>query len=715
MNIRVHQLAKELHLTSKEVMDRLKALKVDVKSHSSSVDEETAERLRQRLAPPKPEPAAAPEPATKSAPPPASPASAPMVKTAPRAVTPETVTTPAAVAVAAPPAPAGAAPPTPPVPPIELKPLQLQTPIAVKDLAGKLGMGVSELIKRLMQERLMVTINQALSDRDLIERLAKERGWALAPMPTEEEVFLASHAVASESAHLVVRPPVVTFMGHVDHGKTSLLDIIRKTKVVEREAGGITQHVGAYSVATPRGQVTFLDTPGHEAFTAMRARGASVTDIVVLVVAADDGVMPQTVEAIDHARAAKVPIVVAINKSDLPRARPDVVKQQLTKYDLVSEDWGGKTIMVPVSAKTGQGIDDLLEMLLLEAELLELKADPTRPARGVVIESRLSPRGGPLVTVIPQEGTLRPGDILLCGAHYGRVRAMLNDRGHRVREAPPSVPVEILGLSGVPEAGDPFYVVPEERKAREIAEQRRSMTRDQRLAEVRPGQRMTLERLHEMIVAGTIKELPVIVKADVQGSLEALEEALRRIDTKEVQLSVIHRGVGLINESDVMLAEVSGAIVLGFHVEVTPKAAQMAQEDQVDVRTYQIIYDLLADIRAAIEGLLTPHEERVVLGRAEVRQAFKLSKAGTVAGCRVVKGKIARGYPVRLIRSGETLFDGKIASLKRFKDDVREATDGMECGIGLEGFNDPQAGDLIESYEVRQTARRLEDKTTGDR
>ncbi len=740
MSVRVHQLAKELKLTSKEVIDRLKVLKVDVKGHMSSVDDDVAERLKRSLAPEPPKATAVATAASPSKPsrvlkaiktPKVSKAAKP---SASAVVSQPSVTTSTATVVSPsvavkvepsmPPKPVAASPatkatapppiaePVPPTPPAPSsapagKPLQLTLPVTVKDLSVKLGMGPSELIKRFMQEKLLVTINQSVSDQALVERIARERGFALEQAPTKEEALLAAHGAPQDLGLLTLRSPVVTLMGHVDHGKTSLLDTIRKTKVAEQEAGRITQHIGAYSVVMPKGRVTFLDTPGHEAFTAMRARGASVTDVVVLVVAADDGVMPQTVEAINHARAANVPIVVAINKSDLPSARPDVVKQQLAKHELMSEDWGGKTIMVLVSAKTGHGIDNLLEMLLLEAELLELKADPTRPARGIVIEGRLSPRGGPLATVIPQQGTLRQGDLVLCGPYWGRIRAMLDDHGHRVREAPPSMPVALLGLSGVPEAGEAFYVVPDERKAREIAEQRQTMTRDQRLAELRPGQRMTLEHLHEMIIAGEIKELPIILKADVQGSLEALDVSLQKINAKEVKLTIVHKGVGLINESDVMLAEVSGAIVLGFHVEVTPKAMQMAHDDQVDVRTYQIIYDLLADIRAALEGMLTPQEERVVLGRAEVRQIFKVSKAGTIAGCQVLKGKIARSNPARLVREGEVAFEGKLSSLKRFKDDVREVTEGMECGIGFEGFGDPRPGDLIESYEIRQTARRL--------
>ncbi|MBI3325073.1 MAG: translation initiation factor IF-2, partial [Candidatus Omnitrophica bacterium] len=473
----------------------------------------------------------------------------------------------------------------------------------------------------------------------------------------------------------------------------------------EGEAGGITQHIGAYEVTLPKGRVTLLDTPGHEAFTALRARGANVTDVVVLVVAADDGVMPQTLEAIDHAKAAGVPIVVAINKVDRPEANPEKIKQQLAERDLMAEDWGGKTIMVPVSAKTRQGIDSLLEMLLLEAELLELRADPTKPAQGTVIEARQSKDRGPTATLLVQQGTLRVGDFVVAGPFAGRVRAMADDRGHRVKDAQPSSPVEVLGLPGVPKAGDRFMVVTDEKLARQLVDTRREQAGERTTT---LPKRVTLDDLHRLIAAGALKELKLIVKADVQGSLEAISQSLTKIDTQEVKLHLLHVGVGDISESDVMLAAASDAVVIGFHVGVDPRVQVEAITQGVDIRIFQIIYELVNAIKAAIEGLLEPKTEEVFLGRAQVRRLFQISKIGIVAGCVVVKGSIRRDAVIRVIRGSQRLVETKISSLKRVKDDVREIQEGLECGIALEGNTDLQPGDVVEAWELKKIARKLE-------
>ncbi|MBI1976650.1 MAG: translation initiation factor IF-2, partial [Candidatus Omnitrophica bacterium] len=495
------------------------------------------------------------------------------------------------------------------------------------------------------------------------------------------------------------------FMGHVDHGKTSLLDYIRKTRVAAKEAGGITQHIGAYQVQIGKGKVTFLDTPGHEAFTALRARGANITDIVVLVVAADDGVMPQTIEAIDHAKAAKVPIVVAINKCDLPGANVDTVKSKLAEVNLLPEDWGGKTVTVSVSAKTGVGIDGLLEMLLLETELLELKANPKKPASGAVIEAKLTPERGALATVLVQNGTLRVGDPVLCGMTYGKVRAMWNDRLQPVQEAGPAAPVEISGLSGVPEAGDPFFVVTDLEQAKEIANKRLA---EKEARGFKPTQQhITLEDLYARIKEGKIKELKLVTKADVQGSLQVLNQIINRLGTGEVKVDIIHSGVGDINESDVMLAAASDAIVLGFHVRVDFSAQAAAAREGVDLRVYDIIYEVEAAVRAAMEGLLDPEIQEQMVGKAQVLQTFDVPKIGTIAGCKVTGGKIHRKVLVRLVRGKDVIFEGKVGSLKRFKDDVREVLEGFECGIGIEGFNDIHTGDIIEAYEKVEKERKL--------
>jgi translation initiation factor IF-2 len=566
----------------------------------------------------------------------------------------------------------------------------------------KLNAKPNDIIVKLMKRKIMATINQSL-DLEAANIIAADYGYELERLPTPEEEMFKS-LEAEDKTKLVARAPVITLMGHVDHGKTSLLDAIRKSSLTENESGGITQHIGAYEVAMGKGHVTFLDTPGHEAFTAMRSRGAQATDIVILVVAADDGIMPQTLEAIDHARAAGVPIVVALNKIDKPQADPDKVKKQLMQADLTPEDWGGKTITLGVSAKTGKGIDELLEMLLLEAELLELKADPTRPARGIVIEGKLSKGGGPIATVLVQSGTLRPGDIVIAGSHLGKVRAMINDLGHRINEAPPSKPVEILGLDGVPQAGDQFFVINDEKLAKEIVARRQQ---EEKNIQMQPVKRITLEDLSQQVKEGKVKELKLIVKGDVQGSVEALVSSLKGLETRDIKLDIVHSGATSINDSDVMLAAASNAIIIGFHVELTPEAEAKVKLESVDVRLYRVIYEAIADVRSAMEGLLEPRVEEIFLGRAEVRQVFKVSKTGTIAGCFVVKGKITRGVVCRLTRGKDKVYEGKIASLKRFKDDVKEAAEGFECGIGLDKFDAINAGDVIDAFELRKTARKL--------
>ncbi len=580
--------------------------------------------------------------------------------------------------------------------------LRVAEGISVGELAHAMGVKAAEVIKQLMSLGVMATVNQWL-DADTAALVADVFGYQVEKAALDADSLISEQEEAP-SENAVPRPPVVTVMGHVDHGKTSLLDAIRKTNVAAEEAGGITQHIGAYTVELDGRLITFIDTPGHEAFTGMRARGAKVTDVVVLVVAADEGVMPQTEEAINHARAADVPIVVAINKIDRPDANVERVKRQLTERGLVPEEYGGDTLVVPVSARTGEGIKELLEMILLQAELLELKADPTRRAKGTVIESKLDRGRGPVATVLVQDGTLRQGDAFVCGTSYGRVRAMLDHRGQRVQEAGPSIPVEVFGLSSVPEPGVSFVVVEEEAKARQIAELRLAKQRE---AELQKTTRLSLEELSDRLKAGEIKELKVIVKGDTQGSVEALTQALKRLSTDEVKLVVIHSSVGGVTETDVTLAAASKAIIIGFNVRPEPKAATLAENEGVDIRLYNIIYQAIDDVRRAMEGLLTPTFREKTLGRAEVRQVFNVSGL-RVAGAMVLDGKVVRGARARVVRDGTVVWDGKIASLRRFKDDVREVQAGYECGIGLENFNDVKPGDIIEVYELEAVARRLE-------
>ncbi len=585
----------------------------------------------------------------------------------------------------------------------DIKVLRVDLPIMLKDLAVKLQVKPNELMMKLLNKKILVTINHSL-DEDMARTIAGEYGYNIEKLPSQEEVILSEHEKDDDPSKLKSRAPIVTFMGHVDHGKTSLLDMIRKTKVVDKEAGGITQHISAYEVILPKGSVTFLDTPGHAAFTAMRSRGANVTDVVVLVIAADDGIMPQTREAIDHARAADVPIVVALNKIDKPNVNIDKAKKQLAEVNLLPEDWGGKTVMVGVSAKTGEGIDNLLEMLLLEAEMLELKANPDRFANGIVVEAELSKGKGPVATVLVSNGTLKVGDVVMAGLHYGKIKAMLDDRGHRVGNAGPSKPVEILGLSGVPLAGEKFYALKDEKKVRDIVNAKR-MEEEKKKLEAR-SQKISLEDLHSKIEEGKIKELKIILKADVRGSLEALKESLEKLSGEQVKLSTIHAQVGNVNESDVMLASASNAIVIGFHVDVTPSAGALSKQEGVEIRSYNIIYQAVDDLKAAMEGMLEPIEEETFLGRAEVKMVFKVSKVGIVAGCYVSKGTIPRNAVCKLIRNKEVIYKGRMSSLKHVKDDIKEAREGFECGISL-GIKDIKKGDIIEAVEVKKVARKL--------
>jgi translation initiation factor IF-2 len=575
--------------------------------------------------------------------------------------------------------------------------------ITVANLAQKMSVKAAEVIKALMKLGTMVTINQVL-DQDTAMILVEEMGHvAKRAKLNDPESFLAE-AAPETSAPLEPRAPVVTVMGHVDHGKTSLLDYIRRTRVASGEAGGITQHIGAYHVETPRGTITFLDTPGHEAFTAMRARGAKVTDIVVLVVAADDGVMPQTVEAVHHAKAAKVPVLVAVNKIDKPEAQPERIRQELVAHAVVPEDWGGDTMFVDVSAKTGANIDTLLESILLQAEVLELKAAKSAPGKGIIIESRLDKGRGPVATVLVQSGTLNRGDIVLAGAVFGRVRAMLDEAGRAVQHAGPSTPVEIQGLSDVPVAGEEVIVLGDERKAREIALFRQGKFRDVKLAK---QQAAKLEGMFEQMAAGEAKTLSLIIKADVQGSQEALVHALQKLSTEEVKVNVVHSGVGAITESDINLALASNAVIVGFNTRADATAKKLMAAHGVDVRYYNVIYDAVDEVKAALSGMLAPEQKETVTGMVEVRQVFHISKVGTVAGCYVLEGVVRRSAMVRVLRDNIVIHTGELDSLKRFKDDVREVKGGFECGLSVKSFSDLKVGDQLEVFEVVEVARTL--------
>jgi translation initiation factor IF-2 len=586
--------------------------------------------------------------------------------------------------------------------------IRISEVITVGDLAREMGIKAGDVIKKLMSLGMMASINQVL-DVDTATLVAADFDYQVENVAFDAESMLEVEQV-EEEAMLVSRPPVVTIMGHVDHGKTSLLDAIRSTHVTAQEHGGITQHIGAYHVKVDGRSVTFLDTPGHEAFTAMRARGAKVTDVVVLVVAADDGVMPQTVEAINHARAAEVPIIVAVNKIDKPDADLERVKRGLSEHGLVSEDWGGDTVFAPVSAKTQEGIPHLLEMLLLQADILELRANPDKLARGTIVEAKLDRGRGPVATVLVQEGTLRVGDAFVCGVFHGKVRAMINDLGQKVELAPPSSPVEILGLQGVPQAGDSFIAVTDESKARQVAEHRHTKQRETELVK---SSKVSLEELYDQIKTGDVKELRVVLKADVQGSVEALTDALTRMSTTEVKLRVLHGSVGGITESDILLAAASNAIVIGFNVRPESKGQALAAQEGVDVRLYTVIYEAVADVRAAMEGMLEPTFREQTQGRVEIRQIFNIQGVGTIAGCYVTEGKIQRGNLVRILRDHVVVHEGKLASLKRFKDDVREVSAGYECGLSIEGFHDIKQGDVVEAYERTAVVRRISPVQSG--
>ena len=574
--------------------------------------------------------------------------------------------------------------------------------ITVRDLTERIGKPAGEIIKKLMLLGIMATINQEL-DFDTASLVASEFGVTLEmKLDKTAEDALSAENVEDSEEELVTRPPVVTIMGHVDHGKTSLLDYIRKAKVAVGEAGGITQHIGAYIAKVDDRQITFLDTPGHEAFTAMRARGTQATDIAILVVAADDGVMPQTVESINHAKAAKCPIIVAINKIDKPGADPDAVKQELTRYELVPEEWGGDTIMVNVSAKTGEGIDDLLENVLLLADMLELKANPNRKARGVIIEAKLDHSRGAVATALVQNGTLHVGDMVVAGNAFGRIRAMVSSRGERVKHATPSTPVEIIGFGGVPEAGDEFMAVADEKLARQVVEERAAKAR---ASMVKNSSASTLEELYSKLEQGEVKDLNIIIKADVQGSVEAVKQSLEKLSNAEVRVRTIHSGVGAITENDVMLAGIDGAIIIGFNVRPDAKARDAANRDGIDIRYYRVIYQAIEDIEKAMKGMLTPEFRENVIGHAEVRNVFKITGVGIVAGSYVTDGKLQRNAQVRLLRDNVVVYEGKLSSLQRFKDAVKEVADGYECGVCLENYTDIKEGDVIECFVMEEIQR----------
>lgn len=684
--MRVHELAKEFGISSKELISQIRNLGQEVKTHMSVINDDLVPLLRKvhgHAAVPADDQGAAGEKEEGASP------SSSVRQASPQAAVAEEIEeeeedfeeSESGSAV-----------------------IKIRFPITVGNLAVKLKQTIPQLIKTLMGMGVFANVNQLLNE-EIGYKAAQALGIAIEKEGDEAEKIIAEHKKAENTAESKFRPPVVTMMGHVDHGKTSLLDAIRKTNVAKGEKGQITQHMGAYGVDIPgKGHVTFLDTPGHEAFTSMRARGANVTDVVVLVIAADDGVMPQTVEAIDHAREAGCPVVIALNKSDLPAADPQKVMMQLQKIGLTPEEWGGKTICQKVSAKTGKGIDELLELLLLEAEILELKANPDCYARGVVIEGHLSRGSGPVATVIVQQGTLKIGDIILCGSFTGKVKALRNHLGKQIQNAGPAYSAEVMGLNGVPEAGETFLVVEDEKTARNIAEQR---TLEKREREMNAHRHLSLEDLYHRISDGNLKELKLIIKADVQGSVEALDQALARVSSDKCVVRMIHGGVGGINESDVMLAAASDAIILGFHVKADTKAQAIAERECVDIRYYHIIYEAIDDVKKAMEGLLEPTYKEVNEGRVEVRRIFKSSKVGNIAGCMVLKGKISRQGSIRLVRDHVVLYEGKLGALKRFKDDVREVAEGYECGISIDGFNDIQEGDIIESYRIEKIAQKL--------
>lgn len=662
-NIRVYQLAKRYGLSSKAFIEELQKFGVPVKNHMSTLDPETVELIEAERNSKK----------TKLDTP-LNQGEAAIEETTTEAVTVKEE--------------------TPSFP-------QVQEGVTVAQIASILGFKDTEMIRRLMKLGIMASINQRL-DFDTLESISEKFEFEAVRQLTLEEKVLKD--APEDPKDLVPRAPVVTIMGHVDHGKTSLLDAVRESNVMETEAGNITQHIGAYHVELKNGNVVFLDTPGHAAFTAMRARGTQVTDIVVLVVAADDGVMPQTIEAINHAKAAEIPIVVAINKIDVDSARPDYVKQQLADQGLIPEDWGGQTIFVEISAKESIGVDELLDMLLLESELLELTANPNKAGRGAIIEAKLDKGRGPVATVLVQNGTLGVGDVFIAGRSYGKVRALIDDRGHRLKMASPSTPVEVLGFTGVPEAGDSFHVVDSEKDARTISETRQS---EHRYAQLGPQSRVNLDDLFQQINEGDIKELNVIIKGDVQGSVEAVCDSLRKLNANEVKVNIIHQAVGGITETDILLASASNAIVLGFNVRPTTEALIAKDLESIDVRTYNVIYNLISDVRSAMEGLLDPEVREVAVGRAIVRELFKIPRRGMIAGTYVNWGQIIYNYPLRVLRDNRLIYEGKVDSLRRFKDDVTEVAANYECGIGTSAFDDFKVDDVLECYTHEHIPRVL--------
>jgi translation initiation factor IF-2 len=697
--MRIHELAKELGTKSKDLVDSLAQMGYEGLTASSSVPDEAVPRLRASGG--KAVPAGRPKVVTEEPlptrrrarkPPEEVPAAAPAEAEGEDGEAASATTTEALVEE-----PVAPAAPERPV-------LRVPRGITVKELAEKLDAPATELIKKMLELGEMVTITQSLSD-EAVDLLGQGYGYQAEIVAPDEEEGEEEDDEEVDPSRLRPRPPVVTVMGHVDHGKTMLLDAIRQSDVISGEAGGITQHIGAYQVHQDGHVVTFIDTPGHEAFTAMRARGAQVTDIAVLVVAADDGVMPQTVEAIDHARAAGVPIVVAVNKVDKPEADPIRVRQQLAEQGIQTSEWGGDYEFVDVSAKTGQNLDRLLETILVVAELQELKADPEAPARGVAIEAHLDKGRGPVATVLVHRGTLRVGDAIVCGTAFGRVRAMLDEHGQTLEDAPPGRPVQVLGWSKVPDAGDEFKVVADEKDARHIAQEREARVRAAELVAARPAIR--LEDVTAAVREGEVGELRIILKADAQGSVEAMAEALEKLSTDEVKVNILRRGVGAVTENDVNLAQASEAIVIGFNVRPDQNARDLAEQQGVDVRLYRVIYQAVDDVKQALSGLLAPEEQEVDLGQAEVRATFRVPRLGVVAGCYVTRGTFTRGGRIRLVRDGAVVYDGRIASLRRFKDDVREVQEGFECGIGLENFQDVKEGDVLETYEIREVARSL--------
>ncbi len=669
--MRVYKLAKELEITSKELLDILSELGVEASSHMSTVEDETAELIRAMY-----------DQEDGDA------------ETAERddATATETKNHPVATESEK-----------------REKKVIVSPPIPVKELAEKIGFSGNQLIKELIGLGIMANLNYSLEE-DTLAMLADRLGIELEIGGVEEtekprvDDQRVGPVIVDNPEELELRPPIVTVMGHVDHGKTTLLDVIRKTRVAESEAGGITQHIGAYQVAVKNKKITFIDTPGHEAFTAMRARGAQITDITILVVAADDGVMPQTIEAINHCRAANIPIIVAVNKIDKANAQPERVMQELTEHGLVAEDWGGDTICVPISALQEQHIDDLLEMVLLVAEMEEIKANPNRLSEGVVIESKLDKGRGPVATILIKNGTMKIGSALLAGLTSGRVRAMIDDQGKRIKQAPPATPVEILGFSDVPAAGDFVQVLKDEKQARQIAEKR---LQKEHAKNIHTEKRVSLEDLYQQIQQGEVKELTVIIKADVNGSIEALRDSLLKLGNEEVSINIIHTGVGAISETDVNLASASNAIIIGFNVRPDRNASNVAEREKVDIRLYRVIYQALEDVKDALSGLLDPEIKEVAAGRAEVRNTFKVPNVGVVAGLYVTEGVIKRNFMIRLLRDGVVICEGNIGSLKRFENDAREVKAGYECGLGIEGYNDIKVGDEMEIYTHQEIKRTL--------